>query len=348
MMENSPDEVECNDETKVLDLFCGGGGLSTGFEEAGYDVVAGVDVNEDFLATYERNHEDSLTVQADLANADPESLYEEHSIDVSEIDVVIGGPPCKGFSIAGKRDPEDDRNNLIDRFIDHVEYVQPAMFVMENVPGIKSMEDGRVVTSIHQRYQEIGYSISHETLNAADFGVPQTRKRVVFMGRIDGKAPTFPSRTHRPNQQTTLGGETLESYNTVRDAIVEKEVENLPNHDKTNHSDDMVERIAEVEPGESLYESYGDSWRRLKLDEPAPTVKENHNAPFIHPVENRVGTVRECAILQSFPDDYVFEGAKSKQLKVVGNAVPPQLGRVVAEAIRDDIREIRGVTLSSS
>lgn len=348
MNETPSGEVEREDEITVLDLFCGGGGLSTGFEQAGYDVVAGIDVNEDFLATYERNHEDSLAIQADLASVDPAALYEEHSIDVSEIDVVIGGPPCKGFSIAGKRDPEDDRNNLVDRFIDHVEHVQPEMFVMENVPGIKSMEDGRVVASIHQRYQEIGYSVSHETLNAADFGVPQTRKRVIFMGRADGEPPTFPDRTHRPSKQTTLGGETLESYATVREAIVEKDIEGLPNHDKTDHGDDMVDRIAEVEPGESLYESYGDSWRRLEMEKPAPTVKENHNAPFIHPVEHRVGTVRECAVLQSFPDDYVFEGPKSKQLKVVGNAVPPRLGRVLGEAIRDDIQAVRAVAPSSS
>lgn len=345
MVENISDKTE-ESGFNVLDLFCGGGGLSEGFEQAGYDIVAGVDVNEDFLPTFERNHDGALAIQADLGSVDPASLYREHSIDVDEIDVVIGGPPCKGFSIAGKRDPDDERNNLVDRFIDHVDYVRPAMFVMENVPGIKSMEDGRVIASIQQRYEDIGYSVHHETLNAADFGVPQTRKRVFFIGRADEKTPTFPERTHRPSKQATLGGRTLEPYVTAGEAIVEKNVEDLPNHEKTNHSDDMVARISEVEPGEGLYESYGDSWRRLKADAPAHTVKENHNAPFIHPVQDRVGTVRECAILQSFPDDYVFEGPKSKQLKVVGNAVPPQLARVIAEAIRDDITEVRAAATS--
>ena len=343
MVGEESDGADDTRELKALDLFCGGGGLSEGFEQAGYDIVAGVDVNEDFLPTFERNHDGARAIQADLGSVDPAALYQEHGIDVDEIDVVIGGPPCKGFSIAGKRDPDDKRNNLVDRFIDHVAHVQPAMFVMENVPGIKSMKDGRVITSIQQRYEEIGYSVRHETLNAADFGVPQTRKRVFFIGRADGEAPTFPDRTHRPSEQATLGGQALEPYATVREAIVEKDVSGLPNHEKTDHSDDMVERIGDVDPGDGLYESYGDSWRRLKPDEPSHTVKENHNAPFIHPVQDRVGTVRECAILQSFPDDFVFEGPKSKQLKVVGNAVPPRLARAIAEAIRSDIADVRAV-----
>lgn len=333
-----PEDTPEGDSTvKTLDLFCGGGGLSTGFEQAGYDIVAGIDVNQDFLDTFEYNHDDSLAIQADLAEVDPAEFYDEHDIDTDEIDVVIGGPPCKGFSIAGKRDPEDERNSLVGSFIDHVGYVEPKVFVMENVPGIKSMEDGEVMRKIRQRYDEIGYSVKHETLNAADYGVPQARRRVVFIGRADGEVPTFPERTHRPSKQSTLSGATLEPHATVREALVEKDFTGLPNHDKTNHSEDMMERISEVEPGESLYESFGDSWRRLEMDKPSLTVKENHNAPFIHPVENRVGTVRECAVLQTFPDDYEFQGPKSKQLKVVGNAVPVELGRVIAEAIRADI-----------
>ncbi|MDZ7746681.1 MAG: DNA cytosine methyltransferase [Halobacteriales archaeon] len=335
------DTTQADSAVKTLDLFCGGGGLSTGFEQAGYDIVAGIDVNRDFLDTFEHNHEHSLAIEADLNEVDPATFYDEHGIDTDEIDVVIGGPPCKGFSIAGKRDPEDERNSLVGSFIDHVAYVEPKLFVMENVPGIKSMEDGDVMRKIHQRYDEIGYSVKHETLNAADYGVPQARRRVVFIGRADREVPTFPDRTHRPSDQTTLTGATLEPYATVREALVEKEFDGLPNHDKTNHSDDMVERIAEVEAGDSLYESFGDSWRRLEMDKPSPTVKENHNAPFIHPVEHRVGTVRECAVLQTFPDDYAFQGPKSKQLKIVGNAVPVELGRVIAEAVRGDIEQMR-------
>jgi len=329
-------------QVKVLDLFCGGGGLSEGFIQAGYDVVAGVDVRDAFLETYDRNHEDALAIRADLSETSAAELFDEHLLHPDDIDVIIGGPPCKGFSIAGHRDPDDERNYLMGNFIDYVEYVQPDAFVMENVPGIKSMEDGDTLRSILEGFERAGYEKTrYETLNAADYGVPQERRRVIFIGRRDGEAPTYPDRTHSPARQTTLTGAQLESYVTVEDALLDKDVEGLPNHEKTDHSDEMVDRISEVEEGDSLYESYGDSWRRLERDQPAITIKENHNAPFIHPDEDRVGTVRECAILQSFPDDYVFEGPKSTQLKVVGNAVPPQLANAIAESLSTDLAEMK-------
>ncbi|WP_049987952.1 DNA cytosine methyltransferase [Halobellus rufus] len=342
---------------KVLDLFCGGGGLSEGFLQAGYDVVAGVDANADFLATYEHNHEDALAIQADLGEVGPEEFFAEHPVERDEIDVVIGGPPCKGFSIAGHRDPDDERNYLVGNFIDFVEFVQPAAFVMENVPGIKSMEGGDTLRAILEGFERAGYEKpAYETLNAADYGVPQNRRRVIFQGRRDGSRPTYPERTHGPSKQATLTGKRLEPYVTVEDALLDRgttgesqrPIEELPNHDETDHSAEMVERIAEVEPGDSLYESYGDSWRRLPRDEPSITIKENHNAPFIHPVEDRVGTVRECAILQSFPDDYVFQGPKSTQLKVVGNAVPPGLSKAIAEALAEDLAAMRQASVADA
>jgi len=327
----------------VLDLFCGGGGLSEGFLRAGYDVLAGVDVSEDFLATYGHNHDDAVAIRADLSAVGPETFFEAHPVDPDDVDVVIGGPPCKGFSVAGHRDPDDERNYLVGAFIDYVEFLQPAAFVMENVPGIKSMAGGDTLRSIQEGFQQAGYDKpAYETLNAADYGVPQNRRRVIFQGRRDGSIPTYPDRTHGPAEQTTLTGGRLQPYVTVGEALAGRDVESLPNHETTDHSPEMVERIAEVGAGESLYESYGDSWRRLDPDEPAITIKENHNAPFIHPDADRVGTVRECAILQSFPDDYVFRGPKSTQLKVVGNAVPPGLSEAVAAALAGDLGESRG------
>ena len=332
---------------RVLDLFCGGGGLSEGFLRADYDIIAGVDASEDFLATYERNHEDALAIQADLSEVDPQTFFEAHPVDPDAIDVVIGGPPCKGFSIAGHRDPDDERNYLVGAFIDYVAFVQPAAFVMENVPGITSMEGGDTLRSILEGFRQAGYGKpAYETLNAADYGTPQTRRRVIFQGRRDGSRPTYPNRTHSPAGQTTLSGERLEPYVTVADALGGRAVESLPNHETTDHSPEMVERISEVDAGESLYESYGDSWRRLDPDEPAITIKENHNAPFIHPEADRVGTVRECAVLQSFPDDYIFEGPKSTQLKVVGNAVPPRLANAIAEALAGDLAAVRETAIA--
>ena len=331
----------------VLDLFCGGGGLSEGFLQAGYDVAVGVDVSEDFLATYSHNHDDASAIRADLSQVGPEEFFDTHPVDPDTIDVVIGGPPCKGFSIAGHRDPDDERNYLVGSFIDYVAFVQPDAFVMENVPGITSMEGGDTLRSILEGFRQAGYEKpAYETLNAADYGVPQSRRRVIFQGRRDGSLPTYPDRTHGPAEQTTLTGNRLKPHVTVAEALAGRDVESLPNHETTDHSADMVERIADVEAGESLYESYGDSWRRLEPDEPAITIKENHNAPFIHPGADRVGTVRECAILQSFPDDYVFQGPKSTQLKVVGNAVPPGLSNAVAEALAGDLAAMGGAAVA--
>ncbi|WP_336023921.1 DNA cytosine methyltransferase [Halobellus salinisoli] len=352
-----PDLESDRSSIKVLDLFCGGGGLSEGFLQAGYDVVAGVDANADFLATFEHNHEDALAIHADLSEVGPEEFFAEYPIERDEIDVVIGGPPCKGFSIAGHRDPDDERNYLVGNFIDFVEFIQPAAFVMENVPGIKSMEGGGTLRAILEGFERAGYEKpAYETLDAADYGVPQNRRRVIFQGRRDGSRPTYPERTHGPSKQATLTGKRLQPHVTVEDALLKRgadeeelrPIEELPNHDETDHSAEMVERISEVEPGESLYESYGDSWRRLPRDEPSITVKENHNAPFIHPVEDRVGTVRECAILQSFPDDYVFQGPKSTQLKVVGNAVPPGLSKAIAEALAEDLAAMRQASVADA
>lgn len=333
---------EEKNECKALDLFCGAGGLSLGFQQAGFKIIAGIDVNEGYLETFKHNHSNhAKAIEADLMNEGPEKLLRENEIDPGEMDVVIGGPPCKGFSIAGKRDPEDERNNLVDKFIDYVEYIKPKMFLMENVPGIKSMKNGEVLRIIMSRFKNAGYNAKHRTLNSADYGVPQRRNRVIFIGRRDGEEPSYPERSHRPRKQRTLGEDELEPYKTVEEAILNKDLSELPNHEKPSHSKEMQERISEVEAGSSLYEHYGDSWVRLKKDEPSTTIKENHNAPFIHPEENRVGTVRECAILQSFPDDYVFKGPKSKQLKQVGNAVPPLLAKKLAEAMRKDLKEFR-------
>lgn len=319
-------------DLQVLDVFCGAGGLSTGFESAGFTVIAGIDWNEDYLATFDRNHTDSQAIQSNLFEESPTDVLEEYDIDADEVDVIVGGPPCKGFSVAGERDPNDERNTLVDSYLDFVQAVQPRVFVMENVPGILSMEDGAVVDHILARADELGYRVDYQLLNAADYGVPQARKRVFFIGRRDGGTPRFPAPTHAPPAEAETDG--LKPHVTVEEAFEGIDWESVENHVKTNHQDDTVERIKEVEHGESLYDSYSDSWRRLYPDRPAPTIKENHNAPFIHPFENRVGTVRECAVLQGFPLDYVFEGAKSTQLKTVGNAVPPPLAAAIAGEVR--------------
>jgi len=311
------------DKKGVLDLYCGAGGMSLGFQSVDiFNVVAGVDVWEDALKTYENNHS-WKSIQADLSSEQPQNL----SVSKEDIQIVTGGPPCKGFSLAGERNESDDRNQLVSRYIDYVEYFNPEVAVMENVVGIKSMDlpeysNGNVVDYIYERYEDIGYTIDHKTLQANNFGIPQTRSRVFFIAvREDIGTPLFPSET-TPNEVQSV------------ESVLDQDFDNYANHDKTNHSEDMVDRISQLDYKESVYDSYSEAWKRLHPEEPAPTIKENHGAPFVHPFEDRVGTPRECAAIQSFPNNYEFKCSKSSTLKQIGNAVPPKLASHVAQAVK--------------
>lgn len=300
----------------VLDLCVGAGGLSLGLERAGHRVVAGVDVWNDALRTYRHNHA-SVGLEEDLHTTEPSEL----PLSKNQIEVVAGGPPCKGFSLAGERDTDDERNRLVARFLDYVEFFEPQEVVMENVTGILSMDtdDGEsVVKYVHRRFDEMGYESDHKTLSADDYGVYQSRKRVFFRASTEQIKWPEPTTDHK-----TL---------PVSD-VLERDFDHSPNHDYTNHQQSTIEKMAELGFEESVYD-YGEAWKRLHPDKPSITIKENHGAPFVHPYENRVGTPRECAAIQSFPDSYQFLGSKSSILEQIGNAVPPVLAQSVGETFK--------------
>jgi DNA (cytosine-5)-methyltransferase 1 len=296
----------------TLDLFSGAGGLSLGFSQENYDIIAGVDVWEDAVETFRHNHS-AVGLEYNIAEEKPGDL----PLSKNQVDVVIGGPPCKGFSLAGERDPDDDRNQLVSRFIDYVEYFEPEVAVMENVVGILSMKDGNVIDYVYERYDDIGYNIDHKKLKSEEFNIPQRRHRVFFIASRNHQ-PSFPT----PDNNKKPVKDVLENIDT-----------NHPDHQVTNHSDDMVDRISEVDYGNSLYDNYSEAWKRIHPDRPAPTIKENHGAPFIHPKKDRVGTPRECARIQTFPRSFEFQGSKSSKLKQIGNAVPPNLANEVAKEV---------------
>lgn len=175
---------------KVLDLFCGCGGLSHGFIEAGYEVVAGIDHWQDALDTFAFNHIKSKAIKADLFNVSPKQIAEQ--IDNKEIDVIIGGPPCQGFSIAGKRLIDDERNQLYKSFVNFVAYFKPKAFIMENVPNIISMGKGAVKDEIIEDFTNLGYTITYKILLASEYGVPQNRRRAFFVGLKNGQTFDFP------------------------------------------------------------------------------------------------------------------------------------------------------------
>ena len=168
----------------IIDLFCGCGGLSLGFENAGFNVLLGIDMWEDALVTYRRNHKNGNTLCADLASLPVQQV--DKAINHENVDIIIGGPPCQGFSIAGKRIVDDDRNKLYKSFVRMVAYFKPKAFVLENVPNILSIGEGAVREAIINDFSELGYKVTYKVLLAADYGVPQNRRRAIFVGMLEG------------------------------------------------------------------------------------------------------------------------------------------------------------------
>jgi len=311
-----------------VDLFCGAGGLSKGLEMSGLQGICGLDWFKEAGMTYSRNFSHPY-VDGDIKKEDTKQRFYDTvraQLAGRELDIVAGGFPCQGFSMSGKRVVDDPRNSLYKELVEIVKNLRPKFVVCENVPGLRSMLDGKVETKILEDFKAIGYEMSVVTLCAADYYVPQKRKRVIFIGNRIGVTNFHPKPMLDPS-----------SYKTVGDAIsdlMNHPVDPAFNHVPTKHSPDMAKRLAAVQEGKSLYEGYGDAWKKCPWDDASCTIKENHGGVNIHPRLPRVLTAREMARLQSFPDDFIFEGKKNKQLVQIGNAVPPLLGKAVGLAVR--------------
>jgi DNA (cytosine-5)-methyltransferase 1 len=306
----------------VLCLFAGAGGAVQGFKDAGFNVVAAVDFNEDCIATLRENHDDVQVIQADLGETSPQEFALEHDIAPDDIDVVVGGPPCQGFSLNGNRDPDDDRNELVTDFLDYISMYSPERVVMENVTGMLSMEDGAVVDYVHDRFEELGYDSNHEILNSVDFGVPQKRERVIFIATTGGEM-NFPKRE----------GDNVVTISNAFDGIREDH----PNTDSPNQRQTTIDRIKDTEKGEPLYESYT---QRIRLDEtePAPTLVCGGERPqwqLAHPTEDRGLSIRERAAIQTFPHDYKFCGGIVAGRIQTGNALPCKMAAGIANSLYD-------------
>lgn len=317
---------------KGVDLFAAPGGLSLGIKWAGFEIVCAVDKDKSAAKTYAHNFPETDVVAKDVRDL-PKGFFEKYG----DIDLVAGGPPCQGFSLAGKRDPKDERNNMVFQFIEKVDEINPKWVLMENVYGLASMKDGKVVKEIQRRFENIGYYVKWKILNAAKYGVPQKRKRLFCLGNRTGDPITFPKPTHGPHGQTTLKGCQLRSYKTVREAFEEMK-EDLPNQVPPNHSEEMVEKISEVKRGDKLYPSRAMGYYRLEWDSPSWAVAiAGGGEGLIHPSEDRVITVREAARLQTFPDSFIFKGTRTENKQQVSNAVPPKLAKILGLQIKKEL-----------
>lgn len=365
----------------LVDLFCGVGGFSTGFESTGeFEVVAGVDLLGDRLDTFCTNHTAANGYGGDIRTIDVDHILS----DCPTPFVVIGGPPCQGFSsIRPFRNIEwnDPRNNLGEEFCRIVARTRPEWLVFENVVGLTTHRGGETLAALIGAFEGLGYRVSARVLNAAYHGLPQRRERLLIVGSRKGKAFEWPTATHNHHHRSMAGqsdlliaprtglfDETIPAL-TLMDAIDDlSEVRSgesssryatpprnryqevlrfgasrLTLHEATAHSPQMLEiirhaghNISALPPG-LVTSGFSSCYSRLAADEPANTITVNFVHPAsnrcIHPFQNRALTPREGARLQSFPDTFIFKGSRSQVVKQVGNAVPPLLGRLIAEAI---------------
>ena len=345
-----------NKKPTCLDLFCGCGGFSLGFEKAGFDVLLGIDVWEDALVTYQYNHKNSKTMLGDLSEISPKSV---EKLIGKDVDVIIGGPPCQGFSVAGKRIVEDKRNELYKSFVAMVKHFKPQAFVMENVPNILSIGDGVVKESILNDFRKLGYNVEVKVLLASNYGVPQNRRRAVFVGILDGSKFNFPEPTvdepvtasealsDLPKDSLQDGTKYPSDAKSEYQKLMRKKSKGVFNHEITIHTE-QTQRIIAMVPDGGNYKDLPENlqqtrkvhiaWTRLASNKPSITIDTGHNHHF-HYEYNRVPTARESARLQSFPDDFIFIGKKMSQLKQIGNAVPPLMAGEIAKQVKKKLGE---------
>ena len=334
---------------RVVDMFSGSGGLSLGFANAGFEVSHAVDNWHEALATFAHNKPTTKTHLMDLSQ--PREI-EALACAVGNVDVIVGGPPCQGFSIAGKRDPKDPRNLLYRGFTEMVRLVSPHAFVMENVPTIASPTNRELFEAIQHDFVSLGYRVVARVLLASQFGVPQNRKRMFIVGTTKGLEFDFPEPlpglvTARdaigdlPEDSLSDGSAYPSQPSSPFQELMRVDSSGVFNHQATNHAERTIEVIAQVPDGGNYKNLPEDlqgtrkvniAWTRLSSARPSFTIDTGHRHHF-HYSYNRVPTARESARLQSFPDSYVFLGSRSSQLRQIGNAVPPLLAKAIAQQL---------------
>ncbi len=348
----------------VIDLFAGVGGLSLGFEMAGFEVALANEFDPSIAEAYKKNRPGTKMIVEDITKLPVDETFGPYE---GKVTAVIGGPPCQGFSQKGSRKSiNDPRNFLFRYYFEVVKRVKPKYFVIENVPNLLTTEGGYFKDEIVELFSGIGYAVSCGVLCAADFGVPQDRHRTCILGKLGAAEPVS---LPKPNGVHTTVWDAISdlSYLESGEGAEEQDYRSAPqsnyqrmlragsdelcNHIATRHSKVTLERLEMIAPEcgkEMLPEEhhtksiYSGTWCRMKKDGIAKTITTRYDTPssgeFTHPYLNRAITTREAARIQSFPDTFHFYGSKSSQMKQVGNAVPPLLGKAIAERILDDMK----------
>lgn len=325
-----------------IDLFCGAGGLSFGFDKAGFENIFSVEINPEFAKTYKKNFPSHKLLVEDIRDISNDTVKE--LVGGREIDIIIGGPPCQGFSIAGnigRTFIDDERNRLFKEFVRFVSEVNPKMFIMENVAAMATHLKGKTIKAIVDAFEHagMGYKVKWEVLNTVNYEIAQERRRIVVVGVRADLDTEFSYPTH----STVI--------KTIKDVIgdlpplASGEQSNIPNHIAMSHSEQMLEKMSYIKDGgdrydipEELRPKSGDVRKYIRYDSTRPSVCVTGDMRKIfHYEQNRALTCRELARIQSFPDSFVFEGKSIQIQQQIGNAVPPKLANFLAEQAKETL-----------
>lgn len=351
---------------KAIDLFCGAGGLSTGLKKSGFRLCLGVDIDEKALKTYKCNLKRTKILKEDIKKVTGEKITELTGINRRDNFLLAGCPPCQGFSSLGKRDANDEKNELVYEYIRIINELEPSFILMENVPGMSTGVGKEIFKNVVKELEE-NYHVEYATLNAADFGVPQIRKRLVLhgirndvydnLGLDKEKQKILPKSTHSKEKQKGY-----RKWVTVRKAIFDLPILGagesyddgiIKNHKARSLSETNIERLQEIRlhggNREMISEelqlechkkenvSYTDTYGIIDPDKPAPTITSGctiiSKGRYCHPTQNRGLSIREAARLQSFDDKFEFQGNMGEMSLQIGNAVPPKLAQASGKVI---------------
>lgn len=343
---------------KAISLFAGAGGCSLGFKNANVDIIAAYENAEAAIATYNMNFGNNCCRNVDLESCDFLQLRNQLGLEQGELDIIIGGPPCQGFTTAGNRFWDDPRNKLVRNYAHAIEAFYPRWFMMENVEGILTTAKGTYVVECLKKMISLGYTVSLKKVYMQEYAVPQRRKRVIIVGNREGKKFEFPEPIERAS-----GPIYKDSSFTLWEAISDLEICDIPeiDHVRKTESGIQLERISTLKTGQTMkdlpehlqHDSFKrrasrrvcdgtpsekrggapSGLKRLSYNEPCLTITSAATSEFVHPTQNRTLTIRECARVQTFPDSFLFCGTDAQKILQIGNAIPPVFAEQMAKQI---------------
>lgn len=337
---NSIDKNSMN----FISLFTGAGGFDIGFKEAGFNCVFASDIMPQAQLTYNENYKDDIYILEDIRLIPIDFI--KKFVGNNTIDVIIGGPPCQGFSNMGNKNSADPRNLLFENYVNIVNEIKPKCFLFENVKGLLTMFEGRFFEKVINSFLNIGYNITYSLLDSSNYGVPQKRERVIIFGTRIDRQYKFPSMCDKDYGK-------LKAYRNVGEAINDliDQDDSIPNHIPLNHTEIVTRRYKLIPEGGKLpspellpkdirRKNFGNTYTRLHRDKVSSTIVPGNNALPVHPTLDRSLTPREAARIQTFPDDFIFKGDRRSQCILVGNAVPPLMAAKLADSIKKYINGI--------